>query len=568
MASTTELSILVRVKDEATAAFSKIGKSLDGLGTAMAATGGVVVAGLTAAAKSAIEAETRMAAYSNQLKNAGNDQDAINGLVAQAEAIEKVGGVSKDAVLQIQQTIAEYDYQADVIGKLTPMIVDYTATQYGASASTENARQIANGFGKAMQGQFDLLTKSGFKIDESQKKMLQFGNEMERAATISEILGKTYAGANEALGGTTEGQLNQLTRSFDDLAESIGTMLLPILNQLLSQVAPVIQAVTDWMARNPELANTIVTIAAVLGPLMVILPGLVAAIAAIASPVGIAIVVIGALIAAGVLLYKHWDEVKAKAIEIWESVVDFFKTKWEALMAGLQAVADFFVKIWDGIVAAFKFSVALFVGILDAFLSLFDKNWKEHFMMVLAFFKQVWDNLQIVFTFFVTTILPKVVAFLTTLLDTINEYIEPIVNAFTTIWNSVKEVTSNILEGIKSVVLGVFNWIIDKLNSVIESINSVARAGAAIGGFSAPQIPNIPRLANGGIVDKPTIALIGEAGPEAVVPLSGNAGAGLGNNNNVTVNIGTFVGGSNPDTVARELGDLIIKRLQLNARVG
>lgn len=43
-----------------------------------------------------------------------------------------------------------------------------------------------------------------------------------------------------------------------------------------------------------------------------------------------------------------------------------------------------------------------------------------------------------------------------------------------------------------------------------------------------PHIPDIPKLANGGIVNKPTLSLIGEAGPEAVIPLSkmGNLGGG------------------------------------------
>jgi hypothetical protein len=49
-------------------------------------------------------------------------------------------------------------------------------------------------------------------------------------------------------------------------------------------------------------------------------------------------------------------------------------------------------------------------------------------------------------------------------------------------------------------------------------------------------------MATGGIVTSPTMALIGEAGPEAVIPLSGpNAGIG----NNVTIN----VNGGDPNAV-------------------
>ena len=43
---------------------------------------------------------------------------------------------------------------------------------------------------------------------------------------------------------------------------------------------------------------------------------------------------------------------------------------------------------------------------------------------------------------------------------------------------------------------------------------------------------SIPKMARGGIVTRPTIALIGEAGPEAVVPLGASSGFG-----NVTINV-------------------------------
>jgi phage-related minor tail protein len=62
-----------------------------------------------------------------------------------------------------------------------------------------------------------------------------------------------------------------------------------------------------------------------------------------------------------------------------------------------------------------------------------------------------------------------------------------------------------------------------------------------------PDIKNIPRLAEGGIVSSPTLALIGEAGPEAVVPLSGSNRPNMGNN--VTIN----VHGGDPNAVVAAL---------------
>lgn len=80
----------------------------------------------------------------------------------------------------------------------------------------------------------------------------------------------------------------------------------------------------------------------------------------------------------------------------------------------------------------------------------------------------------------------------------------------------------------KKVVKDSVNWIIDKVNSVINAINSIASAGRSFG-ISAPTIPNIPRLAEGGIVTKPTLAMIGEGGEsEAVIPLSKMNKMGVG----------------------------------------
>ena len=79
------------------------------------------------------------------------------------------------------------------------------------------------------------------------------------------------------------------------------------------------------------------------------------------------------------------------------------------------------------------------------------------------------------------------------------------------------------------------NGVIDKINGFIGAVNSAFEFSVSIPGvdmpgpipdipstsFSvdAPDIGQIPRLAAGGIVRRPTLALVGEAGPEAVIPL-------------------------------------------------
>lgn len=96
-------------------------------------------------------------------------------------------------------------------------------------------------------------------------------------------------------------------------------------------------------------------------------------------------------------------------------------------------------------------------------------------------------------------------------------------------WDGIKSIFSGIWDALTGVVKGVINIIIDVLNGFVSAINKISFdvpdwvpvIGGKKWGFN---IPKIPKLARGGIVDKPTIAQIGEAGKEAVIPLENNTG--------------------------------------------
>jgi hypothetical protein len=81
----------------------------------------------------------------------------------------------------------------------------------------------------------------------------------------------------------------------------------------------------------------------------------------------------------------------------------------------------------------------------------------------------------------------------------------------------------------------------ERVNRIVSSISS-----------------NIPAMAEGGIVTGPTLALIGEAGPEAVVPLSqmGNMATGGG----VTINV---AGGL---STSAEIGQSVVNALRAYSR--
>jgi hypothetical protein len=108
---------------------------------------------------------------------------------------------------------------------------------------------------------------------------------------------------------------------------------------------------------------------------------------------------------------------------------------------------------------------------------------------------------------------------------------------FSSIWsglgNAVKQAFStvgDIVKGYFNIYIGFFNHVIDQLNKIHVSLPS-----ALGGGSFGVNINHIPLLAQGGIVNSPTLAMIGEAGPEAVIPLSKmNA---MGSGINVTINV-------------------------------
>lgn len=85
------------------------------------------------------------------------------------------------------------------------------------------------------------------------------------------------------------------------------------------------------------------------------------------------------------------------------------------------------------------------------------------------------------------------------------------------------------LDAGNDLTFAIANGIIDALNGIIDFINDQLefeiRIGPIARQINAPDIGHIPHMAEGGIVTKPTLALIGEAGPEAVVPLSNGMGS-------------------------------------------
>jgi len=98
--------------------------------------------------------------------------------------------------------------------------------------------------------------------------------------------------------------------------------------------------------------------------------------------------------------------------------------------------------------------------------------------------------------------------------------IESVKNAFKSLGDFISSLFSSIGEGIKGAFKATINWVIGKINWLITQANKIQSSLNKVPGVNIPLMSQIPMLANGGIVNKPTLAMIGEAGAEAVVPLN------------------------------------------------
>jgi hypothetical protein len=126
----------------------------------------------------------------------------------------------------------------------------------------------------------------------------------------------------------------------------------------------------------------------------------------------------------------------------------------------------------------------------------------------------------------------------------------------------INNVTIPAIKTMLDVFKTVFNGIASAWNNTVGKISfEIPKWVPGLGGKGF-DMPNIPMLANGGIVTSPTLALIGEAGPEAVIPLSqmGNTGGGM----NITVNAGLV---STPDQIGQQIIEAIQRAQRRSGQV-
>lgn len=179
---------------------------------------------------------------------------------------------------------------------------------------------------------------------------------------------------------TTASQLKILKNNIDDVALTLGEVLLPKINEILEAIKPYIQKLGDLIEAHPQLTAVVLLLGAALGGLGVIVVGLgviLGALAVVLSPLGLAFLAVAAsvavLTAAGVLLYRNWDEIKAKAEEIWGSIRDT-----------IQGIIDAIVAEFDQFMESVMFNVNKMRDWVQGILDLSAGDWAEYFGVLIG----------------------------------------------------------------------------------------------------------------------------------------------------------------------------------------
>jgi len=115
--------------------------------------------------------------------------------------------------------------------------------------------------------------------------------------------------------------------------------------------------------------------------------------------------------------------------------------------------------------------------------------------------------------------------------DAITPFVDVIVGALVTGINFIGKAFWWLVDFVFKPVINAVIWIVNRFIDIINGIVRIATAGVV-----QNAVPQITYLAKGGIATKPTLAMIGEAGPEMVVPLNSSAAGNMGTPS-ITINI-------------------------------
>lgn len=244
------------------------------------------------------------------------------------------------------------------------------------------------------------------------------------------------------------------------------------------------------------------------------------------------------------LITKVWADFSGTLVNLWNmhgkpliNNIGEFATKTIALFQSiwdnvLEPIITPFLEtlswLWDNHISKMVEKVGDFVGkLVNGALEIYNKFIQPIIMWLLEKLAPAWSFLSTA----IIGVLGSVFAVISDVFGAIFGILGGVIDFITGIftgnwkkaWNGVKDVFKNIVDGLVGIFKFPINLIIDGINAFISGLNKIKIPDwvPAVGGKGI-NIPKIPKLARGGIIDSPTIAMVGEAGKEAVMPLERN----------------------------------------------
>jgi len=563
------LSIILRIKDEATDELKKINgqfentkSGIEGWGKSMMVAGGMMTAaGLVGmgAMKGwldlAADAQEEITVANAQLKNYANSSKADFGTLS--ESIKKVS----DSYIRLG-----FDDETTYAS----MVKNYGKTNDLALAQQVLAAEmdLARGKGIDLSSATDLVTKA---LGGNTTLLKKAGIELKDNATLTDILAainKKFGGTAEAASSTYKVAMERMNIEIKNVKEALGDRLIPTVTQFVTKISGLIDQLNkvnpkffDMAVKGIALATAFLMIG---GPILFII-GLMTKFGAIiggvmSSTMLPAIAIIALVAAAAFLLYKAWTTnfmgIQQIAQQFWTflqpilvQVAQYIQTHIPVALEALHKiimtvftwiktnVVPIFVAIWNEISKfwtiimpllgpaltnlwaifftifslVFNFVIGVLTGLWNAFVS-----WLS---IVAGIFQTGFNVLMLIFDLAWGLIKTIILLALSLLSGNFSHFLDNLGAIWGSTWNLMKEHIAGVGEGIKNIVKGMVNYVIDLINILVNAVNGIKFSfpGMDIGGhkiaafnFGGFNIPTIPHVSfdTGGWVNGSGMAMV------------------------------------------------------------
>jgi Prophage tail length tape measure protein len=522
----------------------------------------ILLASITAAAAATV------AFGVSSFKAFQESQDAIAQTNAVLKSTQGVAGVTADEITDLATKFQQLTkYSDEEVRSSSNMLLTFTnigknvfplaqkAVLDMSAALGQDLKSSSIQLGKALNDPIagiTALSRVGVKFTQQQKDqiktLVESGKTFEAQQLILKELNTEFGGSAMAQAETFSGRIQQMKNSFNDLQEQIG-------ETIAKALVPFAEGFAKWIAGVQEAGGFIEyftkifkenkqTIIVVAGAIAAALVPAVLSLAAAFASVMIPLI---PFIAAGALLAYAWQKNKLLFFAIAGALAAFaavlIAQALPAIIAttvatGSLAVATLLaIGPWILLGAAIAALAYIVVTNFDTI--------KHAIGVAFDWVKQNWP--------LIMGILLGPIGIATA---AIIKNFDTIKQAFVNVWNWIKGTFAAIGDLAAASVRGAVNAVLSfaqrQINTFINLLNSAINTINKIPGVNISKLNQIalPMLAEGGIVTKPTTAMIGEGGePEAVIPLSklddimgGSAKAGTVNNIG-TINISSEVDG-------------------------